>query len=277
MSDIYGSHFEYSGVLSRKYGLIIATVGTDRIGKLSGDISGVTVFSKAPLKRYIIGDDMSNSPMSFDVEIVTDDGRVLEQHTRREIEKWLFNKHEYRKLYFDMSDDCPGDMIELVDGEQKRLYLNCRFINPEKLEYNGGLVGYKATLEADSPMFWQDTINKTFTLSNTSADSQTVVNIIVDSDIDDYVYPKVTFTIGDVGGDVTFINNTDDSTRFTKFVGLSANATITMNGELNYISGQYYEKFSTRNFIRLLDGTNNVTVRGNVKTIKIEFQNRRNF
>lgn len=277
MADIYGSHFEYGGVLSRQYGLIIATVNAGRMSKLNGDISGSTVFSKIAQKRYLVGDDMSSSSLSFDVEIITDTGRCIEQRERRSIEKWLFNRCNYRKLYLDMSDDCFGDTVELVGGVRKRLYLNCRFVNPEKLEYNGGIVGYKATLEADSNMFWQDAIEKTFTVNNANASTTSIISIDVDSDIDDYIYPKVTFTLGSVGGNVIFINNTDDSTRFTKFVGLSANATITMKGELNYISGQNYEKFSTRNFIRLLDGTNNITVQGNVRTVKVEFQNRRNF
>lgn len=277
MADIYGSHFEYGGVLSRQYGLIIATVNAGRMSKLNGDISGSTVFSKIAQKRYLVGDDMSSSPLSFDVEIITDNERGIEQSERRAIEKWLFNKHDYRRLYFDMADDCFDDMTELIDGIHKRLYLNCRFVNPEKLEYNGGIVGYKATLEADSNMFWQDAIEKTFTVNNESESATSIISIDVDSDIDDYIYPKVTFTLGSVGGDVTFINNSDDSTRLTKFVGLSSNATIAMKGELNYISGQNYQKFSTRNFVRLLDGTNNITVQGNVKTVKVEFQNRRNF
>ena len=277
MADIYGSHFEYGGVLSRQYGLIIAVVSAGRMAKLNGEISGSTVFSKIAQKRYLVGDDMSNSPLSFDVEIVTDNERGIEQSERRAIEKWLFNKHDYRKLYFDMTDDCFGDMSELIDGIRKRLYLNCRFINPEKLEYNGGIVGYRATLEADSNMFWQDAIEKTFTVNNSGASSTSVISVDVDSDIDDYIYPKVTFTLGSAGGDVIIINNSDDSTRFTKFVGLSANAQIIMKGELNYISGENYQKFSTRNFVRLLDGTNNLTIRGNVKSITFEFQNRRNF
>lgn len=277
MADIYGSHFEYGGVLSRQYGLIVATVNTERMIKLNGDISGSTVFSRVAQKRYLVGDDLSESPMSFEVEILTEDGRGIEQSERREIEKWLFNKHDYRKLYFDMEDDDFGDMQELVDGVRKRLYLNCRFVNPEKLEYNGGVVGYKATLEADSSMFWQDAITKTFTLDNSSASATTVITVDVDSDIDDYIYPKVTFTLGSAGGDVIIINNSDDSTRFTKFVGLSAYASIIMKGELNYISGDNYQKFATRNFVRLLDGANNLTVQGNVANIEFEFQNRRNF
>lgn len=277
MADIYGSYFEYGGMLSCQYGLIIATVNSSRMLKLGGDITGSTVFSKAAQKRYLVGDDMSNSPLSFDVEIVTDDGHILEQPERRTIEKWLFNKHDYRKLYFDTDDDCTEDMSELIGGVRKRLYLNCRFVNPEKLEYNGGLVGYKATLEADSRMFWQDAVEKSFTLNHSGASAQSVIAVDVDSDIDDYIYPKVTFTLGSTGGEVIFINNSDDSTRVTKFVELSANSTIIMKGELGFISGQNYQKFSTRNFIRFLDGANNLTIKGDIATIKFEFQNRRNF
>lgn len=276
MADFYGSHFEYGGVLSRQYGLIIAVVETKRNAQLSGKVAAKTIFSRAANKRYLITDDMTGSPLSFDVEIVTDNERGIEQSERREIEKWLFNRHEYRKLYFDMTDDCFDEMSELVDGIRKRLYLNCRFINPERLEYNGGIVGYKATLEADSNMFWQDAITKTITLSNTSSTSTAVISVDVDTDIDEYTYPKVTFTLGNAGGDVIISNNTDDSTRLTKFVGLSANDTVVMKGELNYISGQFYQKFSTRNFVRLLDGQNNLTVKGNIVSVTFEFQNRRN-
>lgn len=79
-----------------------------------------------------------------------DNERLIEPSERRAIEKWLFNKREYCKLYLDMADDLYGETFEYIDGIRKRNYLNCRFINPEKLEYNGGIVGYKATLEADS-------------------------------------------------------------------------------------------------------------------------------
>ena len=277
MADIYGSHFEDGGILSRQYGLIIVVVNTERMLKLSGDITGSTIFNKIENKRYLVGDNMADSPLSFDVEFITDNDRGIPQEERRAIEKWLFNRSGYRKLYFDEADDCFDDMSELVDGIQKRLYLNCRFINPEKIESECGVVGYKATLEADSNMFWQDEIEKSFTLNHANATATSVISVDVDSDVDDYIYPKVTFTLGNVGGDVIIFNSSDDNTRLTKFDGLSAGTTIIMKGCINYISGQNYQKFSTRNFIRLLDGTNNISVKGNVASISFEFQNRRNF
>ena len=271
MADIYGSHFEFAGLSSRRYGLIFANVETTRYSAASGEIEGVTIFNKTCKKRILIDDDYSNSPVSFEVDIVTDDEHGIELSERREIEKWLFNKHDYRKLYLDLADDIYGETYEIIDGVHKQLYMNCRFINPTRLEYNGGIVGYRVTLEADSALWWQDSVTKTFTLSS----SPSMFTVDVDTDIDDYTYPKVTITMGTTGGNVVIINSADDNTRQTKFIGLSANASVILKGELNYVSGQNYAKFAYRNFPRLLDGDNSFVVTGDVASITFEFNNRR--
>lgn len=276
MGELYGSHFEYAGISSRQYGLIFAKVESDRMTKLSGELKGTTIYNRSANKRFLINTDLSESPLSFEVEVVTDSGIPIEPYFRRQIERWLFNRHNYEKLYLDIADDFYSEMIELDGTTRKRLYLNCRLINPEKLEYNGGIVGYRATLEADSGWLWQDKTTRFFRLDHVSVESQSNIIVDVDSDFDDYIYPKVSFTMGGDGGDLYLINNSDDSTRFTKFTGLTGLATITMRGEVNYVSGQNYSKFSVRNFPRLLDGNNNFTVHGNVSTITFEFQNRRN-
>ncbi len=86
--------------MSRNYGLIIANISTDRLLKLSGDITALTVFNKIDNRRYLIGDDKSGSPLAFDIEIITDDGRGIPQDVRRTVEKWLFNRGRYsRPLY----------------------------------------------------------------------------------------------------------------------------------------------------------------------------------
>ena len=275
MADIYGSHFEYGGISSRQYSLIIANVDTSRMTALGGDTEGITIFSRSEKKRYLIDDDYTNSPISFQIEIVTENGRRLEPVERRQIEKWLFNNRTYRKLYLDIADDEFGDTYEYVDGKLLRNYLNCRLINPEKMEYHGGVVGYKVTLEADSNMFWQDATVKTFSVNNGAADASTIITVDVDTDLDEYIYPKVTIRMGGVGGDIIIANNSDDGTRLTKFVGVGAFATLIMKGELNYVSGQYYEKFYQRNFIRLLDGENKLMVLGDIDSIEIEYSARR--
>ena len=275
MADIYGSHFEFAGVSSRQYSLILASVNTNRDVRKSGTIESITIFNKSEKKKHIIDTDYSNSPLSFDIEIITDNDRLLEKEERRRIEKWLFNKRDYRKLYIDMADDLTGETYEFINGIRIRHYLNCRFINPEKLEYNGGIVGYKATLETDMGWAWTDAITSEYIVNNGAEDISSVITAKVDTDLDEYIYPKVTIKIGSTGGDIIITNNSDDTNRITKFVGISPEATIIMKGDLNYVSGQYYEKFALRNFIRLLDGNNELTVIGDVVSIEIEYSARR--
>lgn len=272
MADIYGSHFEYGGISSRKYGLIIANLSTTRNTSVSGDINGVTVFNKATKARHLIEDDYSSSPMSIPVDIVIDGDCPIGREERREIEKWLFNRHEYIPLYLDVEDDCYGDTYEVIDGIQKRLYFNCRFVNPTRLEYNGGVSGYSVTMETDIGMWWQDSIIKTF---EPDTSSPSVITVEVDTDLDDFTYPKVTITTGEIGGTISIVNSSDDSSRLTKFVELPAHSTFVIDGNVNFVTRVYYSKFYNRNFPRLVDGENQISIIGDVSAITFEYQNRR--
>lgn len=261
--DLYGCHFTLGDKHSGN--LILAAGLVDRNSAISGKHKPKNIFSKKEKKNYFIDNDYAEAAMSFDIEIITDDGSVLDNSRLREIEKWLFVPSRYRKLYIDKEDDEDGETTEVVDETEKRLYLNCKFLDPKKLEYNGGVVGFSARLECDSSMAWQDAITKTITENS---------EIVTDTDLDDYIYPKVTIKAGDTEGDIIIVNVTDDSSRLTKFTGVPANAEIVMNGDINYISGDYYQYFSNRNFIRLLNGYNYIIMNG-VSEITFEWQNRR--
>lgn len=269
MADIYCCHFEYGGVSSRTYGLHFVNVETERFINVQGEISGVNIFNKRSKRNYLIDTDYTSSPVSYDIDIVTDDERTLTKLEQEEIERWLFNRANNMKLYIDPEDDYDcgtydkymivtsrpsvgevgvvylvlrsgttytaqmwnGSAYESLpnislsgttmtessgsptitstfsrmSGNQNILaahkrYLRCRFINPSKLEYNGGVVGYKATLEADSGWWWQDPITAAFTLNHASATSNSMISITPDTDVDDYIYPKVTITAGNISG-----------------------------------------------------------------------------
>lgn len=274
--ELSGSHFIYNGVASEQYGLIFANVDTSRLSSLAGESSSVTVYNKSGKKNYFIGEDFESSPLIFDAEVVTEDEHSLDRWTRREIEKWLFHQHDYRKLYVDECCDVSSDTYEVINGEYKQLYLSCRFTNAEKIESANGIIGYKFTIECDSRMAWQDPVGYSYTFDSTGDTFNTVISVNVDTDSKDYVYPKVVISIGSTGGDIIISNLTDDSTRTTSFDGLTPNITLTMKGEgINYVSGDNYLKFSSRNFIRLLDGENKISIYGDIIGIEFEFQNRR--
>lgn len=274
--EISGSHFIYNGVASKSHSLVFANVDTSRFINLSGDVASVTIFSKQDGRNHFIDENLSDSPIVFEAEVVTDDDHALSVHSRREIEKWLFHQPNYRKLYIDEDCDSFAETYEAVNGEYKQLYLNCRFVNPSKIESAAGVVGYKFSVECDSRFAWQDPTTFAFELTSNGESSNTVIDVVTDTDSRDYIYPKVTITMGEVGGDIIISNLTDDATRTTSFSGLTQNITFVMNGNgVNYVSGDNYSKFSNRNFIRLLDGENRLSLYGDIVGIKFEFQNQR--
>lgn len=271
--ELHG-HFRYGGGDSKDYGVALAHVETKHDNRVSGGIETVNVFTKCAKRNYFTRDDYSDSPISFDVEFISDDDEKFSINEQRAIKKWLFYRQGYLPLYIDEYDDCENENTEIVDGVEKRIYLRCRFTNPEAIYGNGGVVGFKATLEADSPFAWQEKTETTVTFNGGSSMND-VFAVEIDTDLNDFTYPKVTITTGNTGGDVTITNNTDDPARLTTFEGLSANTAVIMNEEIGQISGQNYMKFSNKNFIRLLDGVNNLSVIGDVVSIKFEWQNRR--
>lgn len=273
--NLAGCHFTYADTSSRLYNLWFAHCDTSENTSINGETQSVTVFNSRGNRKYLIDDSLNDSAISFEVEILTDDDRTLSTQEIKSIERWLFNRRNYYKLYVDIADDCIGETYQIIDGTEKRFYFNCRFTNPTKIYGNGGVAGFKAVMECDSHLLWQESITHTFDLSHTSGSQSSVVSLDIDSDTNEYVYPKVTITMADAGGDISITNNTDDSTRLTSFKSLTGGIEFIINGNLNYISGDNYIKFYDKNFIRLLPGINNISIVGAVSSIKFEWENRK--
>lgn len=271
--ELYGCHFEYAGVSSRACGLIFANVETSRYTAVMGETSTVSMFNRHSKKKYYVDTLYDDSPISFDAEVVSN--HPISPYEMREIEKWLFNQHSYQKLYVDV-DDSNYDGVEMIDGQVLRQYINCKFINPSKIEGNGGIMGWSLTVECDAPMAWQDPIFKTFDMTSLG---ERYITLKVDTDFAGYVYPKVTIKLKDgEAKDLQVVNITDDAYRLTTFVSMTGGATLIMDSELNMLSGdsdKYYEKFKHKNFIRLKDGENRLSVSDNVSSIRFEWQNMR--
>lgn len=271
--NLYGCYFSFGGVSSENYNLIFANANTERLLSLNGNYETVSVFNKSGVRKHFIKDDYKESPLVFDAEIITADATPIPDSRKRSIVRWLFSHAGYRKMY-PLGDDNLSEVIYGTDGTPLNLYLNCRFVSPEKIEANGGVIGYKFTVECDSHMAWQDPvlIENVCNISGTVGTKTITIN--VDSDLSEYIYPIVKITTGAVGGNIYITNQTDDASRITKFNNLSSNTEITMNGEINYLSGNH-NNFEIPNFIRLLNGSNTFLLQGNIKSISFKWQNRR--
>ena len=117
---------------------------------------------------------------------------------------------------------------------------------------------------------WSDTGNITISYNQTND-----FHIDVDTDLDDYIYPDVEIQVGGEGGDIVIYNATDDATRFTEFSSVPPFTTFTMQGSINHITNGMYNHFTSRNFIRLLNGRNNFFMYGDIERITFRFNNRK--
>lgn len=273
--NLAGCHFTYADTSSRLYNLWFVHCDTSEYTSINGTTQSVTVFNSRGSRKYLVDDSLNDSAISIDVEILRDDDMALSIQEVRDVERWLFNRRDYYKLYVDPSDDCAGETYQIFNGTEKHFYFNCRFINPTKIFGNGGVAGFKATMECDSHLLWQDAISRTFPIGHTTSAQSSVISLDIDSDMNEYVYPKVTITMASAGGNIAITNNTDDTTRLTSFKSLTGSIEFIINGNINYISGNNYMKFYDKNFIRLLPGTNNISVVGAVSSICFEWENRK--
>lgn len=266
MFDIYGCHFMYENFDSSRYNLIFANTETERLTSLQHAQAASTVLSRHNNIHMLTKIAYDDEQMSFDAEILSADGRPIGVSYLREIEHALFNRRTYGKLY---------PLEGYYDGLQP-VYINCVFINPSRIENEAGVVGYSFTVLMDSTMAWEEATVQTKSISTSQTVSGThTFTVNVDSDMNDYIYPKVIIKLGSTGGDITIKNVTDSNTRATVFSDLESQATITMDGSNNYITPAYFLNLTGRNFIRLLNGTNGFSVTGNVTSMLFEFNNRR--
>lgn len=264
--DLYGCFFKYAGEESEPYGLRLANVETQEFISLHGETESVSVFNRKHKQWHNVGTLYDKSQISFEIDIVSD--THINPVDVRAVQKWLFNQVGYKKLYIYNSIENQDD-----------IYLNCRFINPEKIESASGLAGFRCTVECDSDMAWRDARKVDLILPGGIIDKNTPqvqnINISIDTDLVGYTYPTIELTMGQYGGDISIVNNTDSETRETSFINVPAGSTIIIKGSYNCIEGDFYNLFNHRNFPRLLDGDNNLTVKGDVIKLSVEWLERR--
>lgn len=281
--EFYGMRFEYDGVSSRLYDLMIASVSKSRDMSVSGKATVVTMHNRRPTANYYLNTRWDKGNLVFDMEFVSE--RALTEAEQRAITKWLFRTDGYKRMYFELLDDEQAEWFDIVDGETVRTYLNCILTEPEKIDGFGGVCGYKCKAVCDAPNAWSDEIaaeaepDLSSYSVNTDGEEYTF-NIYVNSDMGEYIYPELIVTTSGTMADGSspafrVWNETDSSTRITGMDGLGQGVTVTMDGQTNYISDGLYEKFTLPYFLRLMDGMNELHVKGSVSKIGVIWRNRR--
>lgn len=265
---LFAGYYIYDGINSSRHHLLFANLDTDRLSQICNKLTYNTEFYKG-LNRYELhGRQWDDSPLSFDVEIISE--YPIDDFSAQNIKRWMFNAPTYRKLYEDYG--AKKSLDEIVQGQIRRTYVECVFYNPIEIRKSGNLFGWKCTCMLAEPMAKQDEIEDTYT------DLSDEITLNVNSDYNGYIYPYLEVKAGhtSVSTDI-LIKNVTDNNRSMQIKGVTANATLYIDcavGSIIDSSGNsYYDKLTDQKFLRLLQGKNEVQVEGDIDSLKFVWNN----
>jgi hypothetical protein len=182
---------------------------------------------------------------------------------RSAIDRWLLNRSTYKKFQVCQDDIYPfywnvlftSSQIKYVGNVQRGITLvgecDSAFATsfPKYVKYN---FGGNLIKDFDFPLY-------------------------VDSDDDNYIYPKVTFTLNSIGNSLSLKNYTDANREFL-FSNLQPNETIVVDNYLRTVvssTGLLRLNDFNLQWFRLLRGINNLHLNSGIGTLEIEYQTRK--
>jgi len=188
----------------------------------------------------------------------SDDGITPESYS--EIATWLFGQMNYGKLRI-----CQNDMQDI--------YFNCFLTAPQIIRVGNIIRMVDTTVVCDSPWAWKEPRTYSYSYDTnveTISDTQSINN---ESANNFYTFPtNLVITANIFGGSVDIMNTQDANREF--ILTLLPNEIVTINCDLQIISSNlvtYPLAGFNKNFLRLIQGVNDLTINGNVKSISITY------
>lgn len=271
MSSFYAYDFMFDDIPSQRWDLKIITFEDGGLfnGVGSSDVNVITERVLRKSKPYYLG--RTQEPV-LEFTLTFGTYRPISGYDRDAISSWLFGRSTYKKLYI-LQDDLNG------------AYFNCFLTKPEPLYIGGMNYAFTCTVLCDSPWAYipSRTITKTFTstefgngLGGPTPLWGDTFNIYNFSSEDDYLYPQMEFTFGEIVFSefsevpyttMNLINLSDDSERITTFNGVFANQILSMNNDLQILTTDiiYYPynlalRYFNNNWFRLVPKNNVIQV-----------------
>lgn len=267
---LFTGYYIYGGINSSRYHLVFANLDTDRLAQICNNMEYSTEYYKGFQSHEIHGRQWEESPMSFEVEILSE--TPIDNIQSKKIKRWMFNSPAFQKLYEGIGAKCSLD--EIVKGQLKRCYVECVFTNPIEIRKSGNLFGWKCTCTIASPMAVQDTIIDEYSDFNSN------ITIDVGSDYNGYTYPYIELKVGNTSASTdVVIKNVTDNNRSMKINSVVADTTLYIDCRVGSITdssdNSYYDKLADQRFLRFLQGENELEITGDIDNIKFSWNNAR--
>lgn len=242
--------FSYDGVESTNFniGLMIADFDDNSVTETEAFSPSLSTLKVPQLLRFYHAGCEYDSLPTFQFSVIAK--REIPAELRSAILSWLVGRNEFKPLQFHQRD---------MEGY---IYY-CVFTGSSLIYVNGACHGFRLTATFDSPFarrkrtYPTSTNGKIYYGENNPIPAGTT-NVLLKnlSDVkDNYVYPTVKFK-----GNISIVNTTDDLSRAFTFAGISSSDTVEVDNETKVITGASLGSFVSKNWLRLRQGDNLLTV-----------------
>ncbi len=177
-----------------------------------------------------------------------------------DVSSWLFGQQQYGILRI-----CQNDMLEI--------YYRCFLINPQITRIGNFIRAFTTTVLCNSPFAWAEPITETHTYNPNAYSITDNITFLNRSANVFYTFPTNVTIVGNIFGGSVSITNISDVNRQFIYI-LAPNETIVFNCDLQIITSNlvtYPLVNFNKNFLRFVQGINNLIVTGNISSLSISY------
>lgn len=269
MAVFTGEEFMYNGVASSKFGLTIGYIDDTSNSENTLSTNTEIITQKLPRrsKVYRLG-SVANEPLTFTLSFFRNSPIYPDE--REAIAHWLTSSTEFKKL-------------QIIQDNMNTVYYNCYFNELKYIVFSAQAYGFTATVICDAPFAWkksQFVEKKNEMISEGIYPNTTSFNIYNISSDSNMTRPTaIIVELGENCNSFKLINQSNNNEYF-EFDNLVVGEKIHINCDLQIIESLtrpntiIVDKFSGE-FLELINGLNKITVEGQIKYIRIDYQSGR--
>ncbi len=247
MAGFSGYSFTYDGIPSEKYNLYLFYISASDIAQTNEKYSPRLMTLPQSYNKVLSGYEPSD-PLSFEIYVTSEE--PIDAHKRRQINKWLMGRNEFKEFRVHQPD-LLSVSYRCIFTEQETVYIG----NNHYLR----LVAYcDSQYQYGTPQIINKNVNGLIEFDYYNK-----------SDVYDYIYPTVEITMGSSGGNVTITNHTDND-RVFQFTGLSGSEVLNIDNKNKIIKSStliYRLSNFNKKWFRFKDGLNSLSMNGNFDVV----------
>lgn len=269
MAVFTGEEFMYNNISSSKFGLTIGYIENTSSSEntLSTKVDFITQKLPRRSKVYHLG-SVANEQLSFTLSFFRDSPIFPDE--REAIAHWLTSNTEFKKL-------------QIIQDNMNTIYYNCYFDEFKYVVFSAQAYGFTATIICDAPFAWKNPqfVEKTNEMITEGIyPNQTSLKLYnISSDSNMTKPTSIIVELGENSNEFRLTNHSNNNEYF-QFNGLVVGEKVSINCDLQIIESLtrpntiIVDKFSGE-FLELINGLNKITVEGQIKYIRIDYQSGR--